>query len=84
MTGSADVEPMGTLAILGITIVGAAALLASIAVRTADQCRRRVAHARIVAQARRIEDARRQQIMSRFSPTPMSVLPGLRDESDGR
>lgn len=75
---------METVAILGIPVLGAAALLASIALRTTDQCRRRVAHARIVAQARRIEDARRQQVMSRFSPPGVPMLPGLRDGADDR
>ena len=72
---------MGTLAIFGIACVGIAALVSSIALRTSDQCRRRVTHARVVAQARRIDDMRRQQAMARVTAPPMDVLPGLRDDA---
>ena len=71
---------MGTLATLGIVVFGVVVLVSSIALRAADQCRRRVTHARIAAQARRIEEIRREQIMQRLSTPSMGVLPGLRDD----
>ena len=72
---------MGTFAILGIAFLGMAVLASSIALRASDQCRRRVAHARIVAQAKRIDEVRREQAMARLAAPPMSMLPGLCDEA---
>lgn len=71
-----------------LPLFGAVVLFAAVAVRTSGQCRHRVAHARVVAQAGRIEDMRRRQMMSRLHPSepgpaPMAtILPGLADSGD--
>ena len=72
---------MGSFAIFGLAFFGVVVLVASIALQVSTQCRRRVAHARIVAQARRLDDFRREQAMARLAPPPMSMLPGLCDEA---
>jgi hypothetical protein len=67
-----------------VPLFGAAAFVAAFAVRASGQCRHRVAHARVIARARRIEEMRRQQIMHRMHLGYPSSSPGLRDGITGR
>jgi uncharacterized OsmC-like protein len=62
------------LLLIAVVLLGVAACVAAVAVRTSQQCRHRVAHARVIAQARRIEEARRQQFLQRLSSGDMSDL----------
>jgi ABC-type hemin transport system ATPase subunit len=69
---------------VGLAFLGVGAFVAAVAVRTSGQCRHRVAHARVIAQARRIEEARRRQFLERLSVQDPPILPGLRPDNDGR
>jgi hypothetical protein len=70
--------------VIGLAILGSGVLIAAVSVRASGQCRHRVAHARVIAQARRIEDSRRRQIMERLSVSDPPMLPGLRSGSNDR
>jgi hypothetical protein len=74
-------SPLPLVVAVLLPVLGMVVLAAALAVRTSGQCRHRVAHARVIARARRIEEMRRQQFMNRLQQGGGPSFPRLATET---